>query len=407
MADHKFRPSLYLVLGLGLLVRMDLLVPALVICGFLMAFDRQNRRRHLIAALTALATGLAAPTGLRVLYYGDPLPNTYYLKMTGYPALLRISRGGLVLWDFVRQMNWILFLLPLALVFRRRNKAVLLLAVFGGQLAYSVYVGGDAWEWWGGANRYVSVAMPLFFVLFGCAVDAIGRLAVEKLAAAGRGQSHFRGEGAFSKKQDRPAAKIGTVPRERLPAGRSPLRHSYVAALLVTVGMLQFNALRGPQSLRRWVLIEPPLHAADNRQMVRRALLLRKVTRPDARIALAWAGIIPYFADRQMIDISGKNDRTIARLAAHRASDGPGFDHFHPGHLKWDYAHSIGKLRPDVVLQADYPPVEAEEFLAGKYETATIDALTFHFRRQSPRVLWDRLSALVKRPASLQSYTGL
>ena len=41
---------------------------------------------------------------------------------------------------------------------------LLIAAVVGAQLAYSVWVGGDAWEWWGGSNRYVSIAMPLFFI---------------------------------------------------------------------------------------------------------------------------------------------------------------------------------------------------------------------------------------------------
>ena len=54
----------------------------------------------------------------------------------------------------------------------------LLLAVIAGQLAYSVYVGGDAWEEHGGANRYIAIAMPLFFVAFAVAFETLRQRAV-------------------------------------------------------------------------------------------------------------------------------------------------------------------------------------------------------------------------------------
>jgi hypothetical protein len=38
----------------------------------------------------------------------------------------------------------------------------------------------------------------------------------------------------------------------------------------------------------------------------------------------------------------GKNDRVVAHLASRTP--------FYPGHSKWDYAYSIGALRPDVVV---------------------------------------------------------
>ena len=38
------------------------------------------------------------------------------------------------------------------------------------QVLYSVYVGGDAWEYWGGSNRYICIAMPGLFVLLSYAL---------------------------------------------------------------------------------------------------------------------------------------------------------------------------------------------------------------------------------------------
>ncbi len=51
-------------------------------------------------------------------------------------------------------------------LFRLNLSKLLLALVFSAQIAYSVYVGGDAWEHIGGANRYLSIAIPLFFILF-------------------------------------------------------------------------------------------------------------------------------------------------------------------------------------------------------------------------------------------------
>ena len=63
---------------------------------------------------------------------------------------------------------------PLILLIRKDRRAALLLGMFGAQLAYSVYVGGDAWEYWGGSNRYISIAMPAFFVALSASLFIVG-----------------------------------------------------------------------------------------------------------------------------------------------------------------------------------------------------------------------------------------
>jgi len=369
LARDRFSPLLYLLLALGVLVRMDLLIPGAIICGVLALAHKRYRHRHWLAGLTALGMALAIQTAFRLAYYGDLLPNTYYLKMTGYPALLRICRGVLVLADFIWNMNWMLFLLPLVLLALRRDRYVALpAAVFAGQLAYSAYVGGDAWEWFGGANRYVAIAMPLFFVLLCAAVDSIAG----RLAEAGRKPSQ--------------------------PVVPSLLRRPYFVACFVVLCLINFNTLKGPGSLRQWVLADTTLHVRDHREMVRRSFVLREISDPEAKVALIWAGIIPYFADRQMIDLAGKNDRHVARLEMHHPPPGADrFRYFHPGHLKWDYGYSIGELRPDVVLQVAYPPGEADPYLAGDYREVTLAGCRYYLRRESPHIRWNRVKELAER----------
>ena len=371
LEDDRFSRLLYPLASVAVLLRLDLVVPMGMICAYLMLFDRRYRLRHAIAGGIAIALGLGLQTAFRYAYYGDLLPNTYYLKMTGYPALLRISRGLLVLGDFIRAMNPLAFALPwLLLPLRRDRKVGLLTAVVAGQMAYSVYVGGDAWEWWGGANRYISVAMPLFFVLACCTVD----LLFERLLAWHRDAAG--------------------------PAVRPFARRQWLFAVAVVLLLLSTNSLRGPASLQIWALIERPLHVTDNEQMVRRAYILRDITKPNARIALVWAGIMPYFADREIVDISGKNDRHIARLPAHRAvDDSKRFRHFHPGHLKWDYHWSIAQMQPDVALQVEYPPGEAETYLVHDYRRVLLDGTSYFVRNDSPALRWDRIAKLQRQTA--------
>jgi hypothetical protein len=50
------------------------------------------------------------------------------------------------------------------------------------------------------------------------------------------------------------------------------------------------------------------MHVSDNELRVKDALTIRSLTSPDTKIAVAWAGSIPYFSDRTMIDLLGKCD---------------------------------------------------------------------------------------------------
>ena len=164
---------LYLLLGVATLFRLDAFVPGLVVLGTLAVMDPRRRWQHVILGTLVLALFLAAQTGFREYYYHDLLPNTYYLKMTGFPLIPRLTRGAIVAIRFLVEMNPILPLLVVLLIMLRRDwRTVLLGLMFGGCLVYSIWVGGDFVEIAGGSNRFISVAMPLFFVLLACALDS-------------------------------------------------------------------------------------------------------------------------------------------------------------------------------------------------------------------------------------------
>jgi hypothetical protein len=84
---------------------------------------------------------------------------------------------------------------------------------------------------------------------------------------------------------------------------------------------------------------------------VREGLALRQVTAPSAKIAYIAAGAMPYFAGREAIDLLGKSDPVVAK--------GRPAAPFYPGHSKWNYAYSIGQLKPDLVTSL-WAPTKAD-----------------------------------------------
>ena len=102
----------FVLLGIGTMVRIDVAVPYLAVLAFVWMFMPVHRKRAALWGIGILTGMLLIQTLVRLWYYGDPLPNTYYLKMTGYPALLRIARGVSVFWKFIWRMVPVTFLIP-------------------------------------------------------------------------------------------------------------------------------------------------------------------------------------------------------------------------------------------------------------------------------------------------------
>jgi hypothetical protein len=338
---------LLLLLGAGTLVRLDAAVPFLTI-GALHAARGASRRekvRRLLAAAGTLAGFLAVQTLARLWYYGDALPNTYYLKLTGFPLDLRLLRGLLVAVDFLLPLVPLLALAAWTLVRRNGSRTLAFPALlFFGQLAYSVWVGGDAWEEWGGANRYVCVAMP--------AVLAVLALTLDR----------------FSERRPSPVT---------LPA-------------LLAGTLLLLNVGKGRESLRQWALLSRPPLVTLNSGVVALAHDLARLTRPEATLAVWWAGAIPYFADRKSLDILGKCDRRIARLPMHLPQGASRARAFYPGHMKWDLGVTVAGDRPDVVWSGAVPG--PPDVFAG-YVERRIRRAPVRLLRGSAHVRWDLIPA--------------
>ncbi|MGZ6317383.1 MAG: hypothetical protein ACXWNQ_08995 [Anaerolineales bacterium] len=358
---EHFSPWPYVVLAVSTLVRFDMAVPYIVILAILWLVQKQYRRLHLMWGLGLLILFLGAQTLAREIYYGALLPNTYYLKVEGWPFSLRILRGLYALVWFIYYTGWPLFLLPLSLYFYRRDwKVSLLLAVIAGQLAYSVYVGGDAWEEHGGANRYIAIAMPLFFAAFAVTVEAHRQRAV---------------------------AAFGSV---RLAEIGSRLAWAAVFA----IALLNFNLLLGDwKSIERWDLVRRPDYVAGSDHNLQIALALQQTTKPGASIAVVGAGTIPYLLpDRTALDILGKADPVIAHEKVRAPMSIEDVPLMRPGHMKWDYAHTFGQLKPDVIVSLwEGTNQQAAPYLKDYFYAAIGEGIKVYLRKDSTSILWDQV----------------
>jgi arabinofuranosyltransferase len=150
-------------LGLAFLTRPDaggLRRPHLRLRVFRRTAER-SPPSHLLALVGPLALIVAGQEAFRWVYYGELMPNTYTLKVTGWPLIERIENGMGFVRPFLAEVWVLLILVGTALLFDFRQGKLLLAGVFAMALVYQVWTGGDAWDRW----RIFSPAMPLMLVL--------------------------------------------------------------------------------------------------------------------------------------------------------------------------------------------------------------------------------------------------
>ncbi|NOH11579.1 MAG: hypothetical protein HND51_08030 [Chloroflexi bacterium] len=352
----------YVLLGLGTLFRIDMAAPLGVLTLFMMILDRARLRQHLIWGVATGLVFLGSQTLWRLAYYGEWLPNTYYLKVGGATLIGRLTQGLAAFAQFVWTGNWLIMIIPLVLLALRPGRETLLLfAIVGGQMAYSVYVGGDAWEHKGGANRFISISMPLFFILFPLALERIRNALLE----IGKQCQRWVEWGSYA-----------------------------VVAGIVFVSIFSLNTLLERDSFQKWATIKRPIFVAGTERYVGMGLTIQRITTADASIAVVTAGNIPYFAERTAIDLLGKSDKVIARTEPQVQAGNFDFDDdFRPGHNKWDYDYSIGELQPDVVAQLWGDTSAAMPYLEADYVQVEIDGIPYWLKRDSGNILWDVVKA--------------
>lgn len=287
--------------GLAWSTRPDavaLLAPLLVRIAWRLRGEPSASSALLRFAVAALALPLAV-TGFRLAYYGSPLPNTYWLKMTGWDG--RHEAGFAYLAAGLRHHAGFIGAAVVGALLLRSSGAVALLAAIALHAGYVVHAGGDELPF----ERFLLPAVPL--------VLALG----------------FAGATASWRRLSPPAAADSIAPSV-------PWRGLALGAALLAFGTVGGSFVPGT--------LDP---AQASRSRAERAnsmigLLVRANTAQDALIAHFWAGSAAYFSERRGLDLLGKCDPVIARQEAKAGL-------MKPGHNKYDFAHSLA-LQPDVIV---------------------------------------------------------
>lgn len=358
---------LAVVLALGLLTRTDMIVPVLIISIYItLATSAPHRVRVATILGLVIASTLLAHTAFRVAYYGDVVPLTYHLKIEGRTFGAVALRG----WSTFAAVagGQLRFCFVLALGFwvarpRLWRTAALLTAVVAGQIVYSIWVGGDAWEWFGYANRYLSSAAAPLLVLAAAGVAALTAPARTRSPAATIYTTVLLVALIATGLTQLPTGRLGNLAVwvvevtaaaaifVACASKRTTLPPRLLAYLVAGCAVVVWS---GPWAYE-WVT-HGAQHVADDAYMTRLGDLLATTTSEDAKVAVVWAGTVPYRARRQAMDLLGKNDYHVATQAPSRSEIYPGHDH-------WDYDWSIGVLRPDIVLGCDGILVDLPKYL--------------------------------------------
>jgi len=316
----------------AILVRPDVFPLLLFVFAFLMLGIRRGRR-SVAAGLFVVALVMAVHLLWRHHFYGQWLPNTYYLKATGWPLMHRIVPG-------IKHAGWTAvslwfpcLLAGAGLLVQPRRWHLLLLGVFATSVAYQTYVGGDAWP----LSRFVIPATPGLFVLAGYGVHQLMTLFMRDKTRA-----------------------WGTVVRVGITA----------------IAVIAINAIHWDHCL----LISRPQTAHQSRENIRHVLAVQRIADPDATVVVSYAGVFPYFSRRVCVDRYGKCEPHIARLAAH--TDIP-----RSGHNKFAWEYTLSTYRPDIILHVVCTDVRA---FVSDYRPISVDVdgteVAFCVRKDSPKI---------------------
>ena len=385
-----------IMLSLAVLTRDDALIMAVLVAVFV--YLRAPGRLHdaviVFAPVVVVVTGHIA---FRLAYYGRPFPNTYYLKTQGIPLSTRVGRGWVVVAQNFTMQLVVAVLLAVAyflLVRRAGGRAAtgtgLLASAFIAQTAYLVYVGGDSYDQ-AFSDRYLAVVVPFLFVLAvlgarqlaalgsesgiplilcGCLIVGAGvvvdsaALPTARLQMADFVPWHTTSWSVYLWVVGAIFIVLGLVARKRVLAG------GIVVGVLIAGLVISTNGVQAAS----W--------SKDNYSGFAFAggvdslgVAVANATRPGTTIALGIAGNVTYFDHRPSIDLLGYSDEVIAASRPHTTAYIPGWGwhplSFQPGHDKWDYRYSIGKLRPDVVLELYFPsPSDIANMAAWGYRKA-------------------------------------
>ena len=339
--------------GLAFLTRNDSILLSVLMFAYI-GLESYINKRDKQTFLKILYAGclvilfIIAQTLFRYIYYGELLPNTYVLKLSGIPLSIRLVDGYRFLQPFFQQSALLFVFAVFGVLFALRRVNVFLLSFIVVAIFYQIYVGGDPWQLW----RILAPGMPALFIL---------------------------------------VIMTGTEIVMRWPTLAS---QKYLAAAFVLLFTLEPLAMTDLPFLSDISVRGPTSAAIANHVNTNTALAINKLTTPGATVGVIWAGTLPYYTDRTGIDFLGKSDPFIARLKPDLsgAVSWAG-ERSVPGHNKYDLNYSIVQLQPTYIQAFSWgnqtvKPWVVLNYVRVEYHTG-LGTKTVFLRKDSPYVCWN------------------
>ena len=360
----------------------------------------------------------------RYLYYGELLPNTYFLKLTGLTTANRLRVGLIFIYPFLTSILplWIFASLNTALNFNRRKLMIFAAAVL--YVFYQIWVGGDAWNYW----RMVTPIVPLIIILFLNEFYAFIRVVIQSLLTPfwdnylNRRPVWRAGIPMITRISKKGISRIlMTVGilfifllllADITGAGKAGLGLTQQLFIFTAVVFVLFSWLIGASDqvystrthniffaigitavllfanlrfIPQMIFYAPPYQTPPNRNNVNVAVAINAVTDPQLSVGVFWAGTLPYYTQRYAVDFLGKSDTYIAHLPPVEGTTVNSL----PGHNKFDLAYSILNLQPDYVSGFAWGGKDITEAARPLYVLAEYKGVKMYLLENSNKVNWN------------------
>ena len=351
-----------IVLGLAYLTRPDSSVVATLIILFVFLFGWREHASLKLAWRTMLTTASiyvvfpAVQFAFRWMYYGELWPNTYTLKLGGMPLLIRLQGGWGFVSPFLISVSLLLVVACIGLLQKFDLRKLLLLMIGVGLVVYQIFVGGDSFIYW----RILSPGVPFLFILFSHEVFLIAGYITKSGS-----QSYLK----------------------------------YIPASMVCIMTMAALVIANYSFLPELTFARTPEGSVSFRIDVDKALALREITTEKATIGVNRAGTVPYYSERYAIDFLGKSDKYIARLSP----DLSGMQGWSgmlsvPGHNKYDLNYSIKLLQPTSIEYWRIGNQDLSDLVRKDYVLVNYKENFLFLRRDSPYVLWEKITSVSEIP---------
>ena len=359
-SDRSKILKIYTLLSVGVLIRIDFIVILFGISCYFLVFKIKNFQEFFYFSLYNFLVGITILSLFlfQYFYYGDFLPNTYYLKTGGFALIEKIPRGVLSSFNLLPLLVFLFSLFINKFSSKDSFKVFPVFSISFFLILYNIYIGGDAWEVYGFANRFITPIIPIIFALVPVFMPSeimkknkvinifLLLLLVGSTFLIQLNVNQLLGFESLNFKFSKHVILYILCLSIFMILLKTKTSFHYVIAILFTIFLSSSH-------FEYMYKKEVQITSTDYLNVVV-GNKINLISEPEASVGLFWAGNLSYYINRPTIDFLGKSDRYIAKgLPVREDFDSKyNFSDFFPGHNKWNFEYSINELKPDIIIRS-------------------------------------------------------